>query len=126
MRWQSFACRLTVTRSSEALFIVAPQDRRPRTRCAYCGQVLRLDHPWWVVWPLTREEGFRTVVATIRSKERHGAQTVPIPGLGSIWELPTRPRRRGDAGVLSSDPKCMSMTRAMASPTVSGQVGDPL
>ena len=65
MRWQSLACRLTVTRASEALFIVAPQDRRPRTRCAYCGQVLRLDHPWLVVWPLTREEGFRTVVATI-------------------------------------------------------------
>jgi hypothetical protein len=65
MRWLSFAGRLTVTRASEAVFIVPPQDRRPRTRCAYCGHVLRLDHPWLVVWPLTREEGFRTVVATI-------------------------------------------------------------
>ncbi len=65
MRWQSFARRLTVTRASEALFIMPPQQRRPRARCAHCGQVLSLAHPWLVVWPLIREDGFRAAVATI-------------------------------------------------------------
>ena len=65
MRWQSFARRRTVTRAAEALFIVPPQPRRPRARCVHCGQVLSLTHPWLVVWPLTREEGFRAAVAPI-------------------------------------------------------------
>ena len=69
MRWQSFAHRLTVTGASEALFIVPPQPRRPRARCAHCGQILRFTHPWLVVWPLAREEGFRTAVATIDPRQ---------------------------------------------------------
>lgn len=64
MRWQSFARRLTVTRASEMLFIIPPQPR-PRARCAQCDQTLSLAHPWLVVWPLTREQGFRAAIATI-------------------------------------------------------------
>ena len=65
MRWQSFAHRCTVTQAAEALFIVPPQRRRPRARCAQCSRVLILTHAWLMVSPLTREDGFQTAVATL-------------------------------------------------------------
>lgn len=65
MRWQSFTRRLTVARAFE-VFIVPPQRRRPRARCAHCGHVLSLTHAWLMVWPLTREDWFRAAVATVR------------------------------------------------------------
>lgn len=65
MRWQSFAHRCTVTQPAEALFIVPPQRRRPRARCAQCSRVLSLTHAWLMVSPLTREDWFQTAVATL-------------------------------------------------------------
>lgn len=65
MQWPSFARRPMVTQASEVLFIVPPQRRRPRARCVPCDRVLSLVHPWLVVWPLAREEGFRAAAATI-------------------------------------------------------------
>lgn len=65
MRWQSYPRWLTVARASEALFIVRPQQRRPCVRCAQCDRVLGLVHPWLVVSPRTREDGFRTAAVVI-------------------------------------------------------------